>query len=85
MALFGFGKKKKTDFASVCTCGCGCSASQSEEKTFAGNGSSNPGGHTVKVLGTGCAACHTLLEHTQAAVNQLDLDVDVEYIQDMAL
>lgn len=84
MALFGFGKKKKADPAQVCTCGCSCSAGQPEEKPSTGNTPCHQGGHTIKVLGTGCNACHTLLEHTQSAVSQLGLRVDVEYVQDMA-
>lgn len=84
MALFGFGKKKKVGPAQVCTCGCSCSAGQLEEKPSTGNNACHQGVHTIKVLGTGCTACHTLLEHTQSAVSQLGLSVEVEYVQDMA-
>lgn len=38
---------------------------------------------SVKVLGTGCKACHTLLENTQTALNNLNIDVKPEYITDI--
>lgn len=84
MALFGLGKKKKTNDTTACTCGCSCAAAEQEVKPSVENNPCPPGGHTIRVLGTGCHACHTLLEHTQAAVTKLGLGVNVEYIQDMA-
>ena len=74
MALFGFGKKKKEEQTASCSCQCGCSAPGVAPKS----------GAAIQVLGTGCASCHTLLENTREAVRSLGLNVDVEYVQDMA-
>jgi len=38
---------------------------------------------SIKVLGSGCASCHTLLGHTETAVKNMGLSVTVEYITDM--
>lgn len=75
MALFGFGKKKKEEQTASCSCQCGCSAP---------TGVGHKSGAAIQVMGTGCASCHTLLENTQEAVRSLGLNVDVEYVQDMA-
>ena len=74
MALLGFGKKKKEEQTAFCSCQCGCSAPGVAPKS----------GAAIQVLGTGCASCHTLLENTREAVRSLGLNVDVEYVQDMA-
>ena len=74
MALFGFGKKKKEEQKASCSCQCGCSAPGVAPKS----------GAAIQVLGTGCASCHTLLENTREAVRSLRMDVQVEYVQDMA-
>lgn len=37
----------------------------------------------VKVLGSGCKNCHTLLENTKKAVRTMGLSMDVEYVTDM--
>ena len=37
----------------------------------------------IKVLGAGCKACHEQYEYAKAAVNNLGLSVEVEYITDM--
>lgn len=69
MSLFGFMKKKTTPENTACTCG----------------GTSAPdGAPVVKVLGGGCAACHTLMEHTQAAADALGLSVKLEAVTDFA-
>lgn len=39
---------------------------------------------SVKVLGAGCASCHRQYENAKAAVRALELDVEVEYITDLA-
>ena len=75
MALFGFGKKKKEVQTAPCSCQCSCSAAGRVE---------HKSGAAIQVLGTGCASCHTLLENTREAVRSLGLNVDVEYVQDMA-
>lgn len=84
MALFGFGKKKETGNKPACACHCGCPTAQADEATLTQNRPSGSGGHTIKVLGTGCASCHALLENTQAAVAHMNLNAQVEYVQDMA-
>lgn len=38
---------------------------------------------SIRVLGSGCKSCHALLEATQAAVRQLNLHTEVEYITDL--
>jgi small redox-active disulfide protein 2 len=37
----------------------------------------------IKVLGPGCMNCKKLFETTEAAVNELELDAEIEYITDM--
>ena len=38
----------------------------------------------IKVLGSGCRNCHTLLEATREAAQNMGLGVEVEYVTDMA-
>jgi small redox-active disulfide protein 2 len=38
---------------------------------------------SVKILGSGCAKCHQLLEITKAAVKEAGIDANVEDIQDI--
>lgn len=81
MGLFGFGKKKEEQ-KPACACKCGCptiEATEQELANVAASGKSN-----IKVLGTGCKSCHTLLENTKEAVQNMGLSIEVEYIQDMA-
>lgn len=82
MGLFGFGKKKEQENkAPACACQCGCGAA---EVTTAAPTPCCDGALSVKVLGTGCASCHALLENTKAAVADLGLDAQVEYVTDIA-
>ena len=37
----------------------------------------------MKVLGSGCKNCHTLLENTREALKTMGFSVEVEYITDM--
>lgn len=37
----------------------------------------------LKVLGPGCRNCKTVLEMTKAAVEELSIEADVQYITDM--
>ena len=71
MALFGFGKKKE---ASACCCQSGGAQAGC---------CSNGGESTVKVLGSGCRNCHTLLENTKAALDSMGLPTEVDYVTDM--
>jgi len=59
MALFGFGKNKKT---------------QTNEQDSV----SSP----VKVLGSGCASCNLLEEHTRQALQELGMDTSIEHVTD---
>ena len=79
MGLFGIGKKKEEQ-APACGCQCGCAAAGAEPAAV----KATDGARSVKVLGTGCASCHALLEHAQEAVAALGIDVEVEYVTDMA-
>lgn len=38
---------------------------------------------SVKVLGSGCRMCRTLLQNTEKAVSALNLPADIEYVTDM--
>lgn len=40
---------------------------------------------SIKVLGSGCKNCHTLLENTKKAALNLGIKAEVEYITDMKL
>lgn len=84
MGLFGFGKKKE-ESAPACACQCGCpTAEEDVAKVAKEAGSTFDGTLSIKVLGAGCASCHTLLENTQKAVANMGLGVEVEYVTDMA-
>lgn len=37
----------------------------------------------MKVLGSGCKACHELYENTQKAINNMGLSIEVEYVTNM--
>ena len=78
MKLFDFGKKKE-EKKSAPTCCCG----HSQEEASACcpvRGSAVTG---VTVLGAGCKTCHAQYEHAKAAVQALELPLEVEYITDM--
>lgn len=38
----------------------------------------------IKILGSGCAKCHALEKAVQTAIQELQLNVDVEHITDFA-
>lgn len=38
---------------------------------------------SIKVLGTGCVSCHTLLENVKTAVLALGISEEVEYVTDL--
>ena len=91
MALFNFGKKKEEEKPSCC-CGsapktadsAGCCGS--EPKADAAPcccGAPVEGICCVKVLGLGCRNCHAMLEATKEAVQNLGLNIEVEYVTDM--
>lgn len=37
----------------------------------------------IKVLGSGCASCHAMYENVKAAVEEMELPAEVEYITDL--
>lgn len=96
MALFGFGKKKEeVKESTACCCGTpeaevkepSCSCNGNAEEYVASEGCCCGGGDcsitSIKVLGPGCKSCHELNEATVAAVKELGMDLEVEYITDM--
>lgn len=76
MGLFGFGKKKEEKAAAPCACGEDAPQMKAEP---CGCG----GARQVKVLGAGCKKCHELNEDAQAAIAELGLEAELEYITDM--
>ena len=84
MALFNFGKKKKKEKKTTdCACACGCSASEVGNISNDCCPEAKDGICCVKVLGAGCSSCHTQYENTKAAVKNMGLNIEVEYITDM--
>ena len=90
MALFNFGKKKEEEKKSCCcgsetraeqTAGCCCGSEAKEESTCCG--APVDGICCIKVLGSGCKNCHALWEASKAAVQNIGLNVEVEYVTDM--
>lgn len=72
MALFNFGKKndeKKEPVTQRVNECCGKAADSI---------------CCIKVLGAGCASCHQLYLNAKEAVMHMGLDIEVEYITDMA-
>lgn len=75
MSLFSF-KKKETE--KNCCCFGNCTKENLAEKS-AINGNIK----SIKVLGAGCKACHTLFENVKSAVENLGLSVEVQYVADV--
>ncbi len=86
MGLFGLGKKKNSEEkAPACACQCGCHAAEtSTTESVKERIGTDACTLSIKVLGTGCASCHTLLENTKQAVAGMGLNAEVEYVTDMA-
>ena len=84
MSLFGFGKKKEKKVP-TCACQCGHSTPKVEESEQKDNccEGAKEGLCCIKVLGAGCASCHTQYENAKEAVKAMGLSVEVEYITDM--
>ena len=78
MGLFGFGKKKEKQKPS-CACQSNCQTVEVKEIENIANANT-----VIKVLGTGCKSCHTLLENTKTAVSNMNISAKVEYVDDMA-
>ena len=78
MILFGKKKEEKKDGAPCCCC--------SEEQTIGETTSTCCGKPVdgiccIKVLGSGCKACHQLYDNTVKAVERMG--IEVEYITDL--
>ena len=83
MSLFG---KKKEAEVPACACGGDQASGETPETGTAGGeccGKPADGVCCVKVLGAGCKSCHEQYENAKQAVQNLGLDVEVEYITDM--
>ena len=85
MALFNFDKKKEKI---TCACNtpvetkeenCCCCGEEDLKECCCGSESIQ----SIKVLGAGCKSCHTQYENVREAVENLDIQVEVEYITDM--
>lgn len=83
MALFSFGKKKKESAVPSCACNSNCSPSEVKETANDYCPEVKDGICCIKVLGAGCKTCHEQYENAKAAVNNLGLNIEVEYITDM--
>ena len=96
MALFGFGKKKEEVKGTACCCGstpvpevkaepvCSCNGNAPEFVASEGCcGDGECGIKSIKVLGPGCKSCHELNEACNAAIKELGMNIEVEYITDM--
>ena len=77
MALFGE-KKEETKAEKSCCCGSSQSAS---EVTSTCCGEKVDGICCIKVLGSGCKACHQLYDNTVKAVE--GMGIEVEYVTDL--
>ncbi len=82
MALFNFGKQKEEK--KVPACACSCQSSAAAEIASGCCGETISGICCIKVLGAGCASCHQQYENAKSAVRNIGLDIEVEYITDMA-
>lgn len=81
MGWFGSGKKSgEKDGKPACACG-GVPAGAPAEAPCCGG--AEEGICCIKVLGSGCKNCHTLLESTRAAVESMGLGIEPEYVTDL--
>ena len=88
MSLFESGKKKEeVKVEPACACNgkaaheassCCCKNQQEENICDKDNKITS-----IKVLGAGCKSCHKQFENVKRAVEELDLEIEVEYITDM--
>ena len=78
MVLFGEKKEEKKEGAPCCCCG----EEQTRSKTASTCcGEPVDGICCIKVLGSGCKACHQLYDNTVKAVERMG--IEVEYITDL--
>ncbi len=81
MGLFG---KKKAEEMKACSCKGACEADGAERVENACCEGTKDDICCVRILGSGCKNCHALLENTQAALKNMGLSIEPEYITDMA-
>ena len=88
MSLFGSGKKKEeVKVEPACACNgkaaaheaSSCCNNQQEENICDKDNKIT----SIKVLGAGCKSCHKQFENVKKAVEELGLEIEVEYITDM--
>ena len=81
---------------SGCACGgqqtpapapaCACNGDAPAFEASASKTGAAPGGLvSVKVLGSGCKSCHTLLVNTNEALHALGVPFEAEYVTDLAV
>lgn len=58
---------------------CCCGGNTATPETNSASGAIT----SIKVLGAGCKSCHQMYENTKQAVQNVGLDIEVEYIIDM--
>ena len=79
MGLFGKKKEEKK------TCCCSCTTVKEQPVTTTTCcGERVEGICCIKVLGAGCKSCHQQLEYVKEAIKNLGLNIEVEYVTDMA-
>lgn len=78
-----FGKKNTEEQKSCCggSTGSCCTTTNTSEQFL--KDSAEMGIKGIAVLGSGCKSCHALFENTKAAVAELGLETEVEYITDL--
>lgn len=82
MALFR--KKREEEMKTpACACSSGCPTSEVQEITSNCCSETQNGICCIKVLGSGCASCHTLYENAKETVQKMALSVEVEYVTDL--
>lgn len=82
MALFG--KKKENEKKSP-ACACNSCSPSSEVAEIANDCRPRAENDVcyIKVLGSGCASCHTQFENVKEAVKDMGLLAEVEYVTDL--
>lgn len=82
MALFGK-KKEEEKKAPACACNSGCPTSEVTEITSGCCPEAQNCICCIKVLGSGCASCHTQFEYAKEVVKNMGLSAEVEYVTDL--
>ena len=78
MALFGKKKEEKKEETSCCCCGGEQTATETASTCC---GEKVDGICCIKVLGSGCKACHQLYDNTVKSVE--GMGIEVEYVTDL--